>query len=88
MFLLKHYKNSVFSTFLCFLFKEEKNPKRMTTGISGLVIVQKWPFRDGCLFFKKCFDETPSFKVFVGCARFLVQVVKNGEIRETLDPPK
>ena len=47
----------------------------MITAISGFVfkkyfLVQKWPFRDAYLFFKKCLAETPIFIVFFGCALF------------------
>ena len=52
----------------------------MITGISGLgFFVQKWPFRDTHLFFKKCLAETPIFMVFWG-ACFLGQVVKKGTL--------
>ena len=56
----------------------------MTTGISGFgFFVQKWPFRDGQLFFKKCLAETPIFiSVFWG-ARFLGQVVRERDILDT-----
>ena len=57
----------------------------MITGISGLgFLVQKWPFRDAHLFFKKCFAETPIFIVFLG-ACFLGEVVKKGNFGH---PPK
>ena len=46
--------------------------------------VQKWPFRDAYLFFKKCLAETPIFIVFFGCALF-GQVVKKGNFGH---PPK
>ena len=38
-------------------------------------LVQKWPFRDAYLFFKKCLAETPMFILFWG-AHFFGQVVK------------
>ena len=44
----------------------------MITGISGFGFfsVQKWPFRDAQLLFKKKGPETPIFIVFCGCVLF------------------
>ena len=42
-------------------------------------LVQKWPFRDAHLLFKKKRPETPIFVVFLGCA-LLGQGVKKGKI--------
>ena len=70
--LLKHYKIGVsaFLGFFCYC-KRRKKQKKMITGISEFwFFVQKWPFRDAHLFFKKCFAETPIFMVFFGCALF------------------
>ena len=62
--------------FMFLLLKRKKIGKKMITGISGFVFfVEKWPFRDANLFFKKCLAETPIFIVFGG-ARLLGQVVK------------
>ena len=68
------------------LFKEKTKTKKIITGMSGSFFVQKWPFRDGCLFSKNVFAEPPPpiLKCFVGCAQW-GQVVK---IREVLDPPQ
>ena len=44
--------------------------------------VQKWPFRDAQLFFKKNSLKPLFYSVFSG-ARFLGQGVKNGEILRT-----
>ena len=43
----------------------------MIIGISGFgfFLVERWPFRDADLFFKKKKAETP-FIVFLGCALF------------------
>ena len=49
----------------------------MITGSSGFgFLVQKWPFRDAYLFFKKCLAETPVFIVFFGCALFWLSCQK------------
>ena len=43
----------------------------MIAGISGFgFLVQRWPFGDAHLFFKKCLAETSIFIVFFGCALF------------------
>ena len=48
----------------------------------GFFWVQKWPFRDAHLFFKKNLAETPTFIVFVG-ARFFWPSCQKMEILDT-----
>ena len=51
----------------------------MITGISGFgFFVQKRPFRDAHLFFKKTLAETPILKVFWGVRAFWAKLSKKG----------
>ena len=68
---------------MVFVVENEENDKNDNWNFWFLgVLVQRWPFRDAHLFFKKNLAETPIFIVFLG-ARFLGQVVKKKEILDT-----
>ena len=74
--LLKHYKNRGFSQFLWFLLLKKKKKAKNNDNWNfwfGFFLVQKWPFRDAHLFFKKNLLKPlppPIFIVFFGCALF------------------
>ena len=79
--LQKHYKNRGFSNFLCFvLLKEKKTGKNDNWNLwIWFFLVQKWPFRDAQLLFKKKALKQLFLLCFL-CARFLGQVVTKGKI--------
>ena len=78
--LLKHYKIWVSANFCVFLVEREKNQQKKIDNWNFwfCFLVQKSPFRDAHLSFKKCFAETPILIVFWG-ARLFGQVVKKGK---------
>ena len=71
--LLKHYKIGVSAKFcvLC-CWKRRKQAKKNDNWNLWIwvFLVQKWPFRDAHLLFKKKGPETPIFILFFGCALF------------------
>ena len=80
LMLLKHYNIGVSAFLGGFSFQSEERARKMTTGILGFGFfgIKKWPFRQRELFFKNSVAETPiSYCIFKG-ARFLGQVVKQG----------
>ena len=69
--LLKHYKIGGSAIFMIFVVEREEHGKNYNWNFwIWDCFVQKWPYRDAYLFFKKCLAETPIFIVFFGCARF------------------
>ena len=71
--LLKHHRIRGFNQCLWFFVveKEEKGKKNDNLNFwFGVVLVQKWPFRDAYLFFKKALLKPIFFIVFFGCALF------------------
>ena len=51
--LLKHYKNRVFSQFVCLFLLKKKRIGQKKDNWNFRFFVQKWLFRDAHLFFKK-----------------------------------
>ena len=78
--MLKHYKIG-FLIFFVFLLLKEKKKKNDNWNFRFGFLVQKWPFCDAHLFFKKYFAETSVFIMFWGS-----QVLAKWSKKGSLDP--
>ena len=86
--LLKHYKNRGFGNFWCFLLLKEKKTSKKNDNWNFRILVflvQKWPFRDAYVYFKKKVCWNTYFYSVLGCALFGPSCQEKGNFGH---PPK